>query len=489
MDTGGDPGAEALVAEPDAGGSFFTGRPVAGAARDPWDERESPAGLVSAARRICAGFGALGEAFWTPGGRQARQQETVALRELRLAQVQLQREMNRKNKALAEAAALRVLPKKIPGAVGGRGRMSAAQVRTSVTALIAVAVTEGARLAAACAVIGISARPCQRWQGEGQGIDGRILRHEAPGHRLSSAERAELLAVANSAEFGHLPPSQIVPRLADPNRYLASESTFYRVFPSAGQLAHRRRERVSRKRAKPRALAATGPNQIDSWDITYLPTRVLGLYFYLYLFVHVFSRQIVAWQVYAEESGEHAGRLVEDLCWREGIVPGQVTLHADSGGSLKGSTMRVTLQTLGVMPSLSRPAVSHDNPYAESLFKTLKYRPEYPLRPCADRAAARTWVTTLVRWYNHDHRHGAIRFVTRGQRHAGLDAALLAIRHDLYAYARLKNLLRWKRQTRNWRRVTVVHLNPDKADKTEPNEPGNSIEKQTAVNPLMRQVA
>ena len=90
---------------------------------------------------------------------------------------------------------------------------------------------------------------------------------------------------------------------------------------------------------------------------------------------------------------------------------------------------------------------------------------------------------------SNEHRHSAIRFVTRGQRHAGLDAALLAIRHDLYAYARLKNLLRWKRQTRNWRRVTVVHLNPDKADKTEPNEPGNSIEKQTAVNPLMRQVA
>ena len=367
--------------------------------------------------------------------------------------------------------------------------MSSALERTGVTALLVAAVTGGARLAPACAVIGLSARTFQRWRLDGQGVDGRSLRHESPGHKLSSAERAELLAVANSAEFGHLPPSQIVPRLADQNRYIASESTFYRVLRSAAQLAHRRSERVSRKRAKPRALAATGPNQIYSWDITYLPTQVLGLYFYLYLFVDVFSRKIVAWQVYTEESGEHAGRIVQDLCWREGIVPGQVTLHSDNGGPMKGATMLVTLQTLGIMPSLSRPSVSNDNPYSESLFKTLKYRPEYPLRPFADLAAARTWVTTLVQWYNHEHRHSAIRFVTPGQRHAGLDAALLATRHDLYEDARLKNPLRWKRQTRNWRRVMVVHLNPEKADKKEREESDNPIEERTAVNSLMRQVA
>jgi putative transposase len=367
--------------------------------------------------------------------------------------------------------------------------MSTASQRASVTVLVAAAVTDGARLASACAVIGFSERTFQRWSLDDEGIDGRSLRHEPPVHKLSSAERAELLVVANSAEFGHLPPSQIVPRLADQDRYIASESTFYRVLRAAGQLAHRRAERGSQKRAKPRALAATEPNQIYSWDITYLPTRVLGLYFYLYLFIDVFSRKIVAWQVYAEESGDHAGQIVQDLCWRECIVPGRVTLHSDNGGPMKGATMLATLQALGVMASLSRPSVSNDNPYSESLFKTLKYRPAYPLAPFADLATARSWVTTLVQWYNHDHRHSAIRFVTPAQRHAGLDAALLAKRSDLYEGARAKNPLRWKRQTRNWRRVAVVHLNPENADKTENSESDNQIEERTAVKPQMRQVA
>lgn len=367
--------------------------------------------------------------------------------------------------------------------------MSSALQRTSVTAWIGDAVATGARLGPACAVIGFSERTFQRWCLDEEGLDGRSLRHEAPVHKLSSAERAELVAVANSAEFGHLPPSQIVPRLADQARYIASESTFYRVLRAVGQLAHRRAERVSQKRAKPRALAATEPNQIYSWDITYLPTRVLGLYFYLYLFVDVFSRKIVAWQVYAEESGDHAGQIVQDLCWRECIVPGQVTLHSDNGGPMKGATMLATLQALGVMASLSRPSVSNDNPYSESLFKTLKYRPAYPLAPFDDLAAARAWVTTLVHWYNHEHRHSAIRFVTPAQRHAGLDAALLARRSDLYEGARAKTPLRWKRQTRNWRRVTVVHLNPEQAYKTENSKSDNQIEERTAVKPQMRQVA
>ena len=367
--------------------------------------------------------------------------------------------------------------------------MSSISQRRSVAAWVGEAVAAGARLAPACAVIGFSERTFQRWCLDAAGIDGRSLRHEAPAHKLSSAERAELLAVANSAEFGHLPPSQIVPRLADQDRYIASESTFYRVLRAEGQLAHRRSERVGQKRAKPRALAATEPNQIYSWDITYLPTRVLGLYFYLYLFIDVFSRKIVAWQVYAEESGDHAGEIVQDLCWRECTAPGQVTLHSDNGGPMKGATMLATLQALGVMASLSRPSVSNDNPYSESLFRTLKYRPAYPLAPFENLAAARAWVMTLVQWYNHEHRHSAIRFVTPAQRHAGLDAALLTKRSDLYEVARAKNPLRWKRQTRNWRRVAVVHLNPENTDKKESSDSETQIEQPTAVKPQMRQVA
>jgi hypothetical protein len=367
--------------------------------------------------------------------------------------------------------------------------MNSACERAVVMGLVNEAVLGGARQASACAVIGFSERTLQRWSVDRESVDGRSLRHESPTHKLSNAERAEVLSVANSPEFGHLPPSQIVPRLADQGRYLASESTFYRVLRSEDQLAHRRSEREPQKRTKPRALVATQPNQIFSWDITYLPTQVRGLYFYLYLVVDVFSRKIVAWQIFAEESSEHASNIMQDLCWREHIRPNQVTLHSDNGSPMKGATLLATLKALGVMASLSRPSVSNDNPYSESLFKTLKYRPEYPMHPFADLIAARTWATTLVQWYNHSHRHSAIRFVTPGQRHAGLDKALLADRSALYERARLKNPLRWKRQTRNWRRVDVVHLNPDTNEKKGNSDSEIQIRQLDTVKPQMRQVA
>ena len=343
--------------------------------------------------------------------------------------------------------------------------MNTLSQRLSISRLIGEAVLGGARLARACALLGFSERTFQRWQlGAEDRPDGRTLRHEAPAHKLSVLERATLLAVANSAEFGHLPPSQIVPRLADQQRYIASESTFYRVLRAENQLTHRRAERVAQKRAKPRAACATAPNQLFTWDITYLPTTVHGLYFYLYIFIDVFSRKIVAWQIYAEESGANASALMKDLCRREQIAHGQLVLHSDNGSSMKGATMLATLQALGVMASLSRPAVSNDNPYSESLFKTLKYRPRYPLNPFLDIAAARSWAAPLVQWYNHEHRHSAIRFVTPAQRHAGLDGAILRQRSAVYEIARAKNPLRWKRSTRNWRRIDIVHLNPDPID-------------------------
>lgn len=343
--------------------------------------------------------------------------------------------------------------------------MSTLPQRLAIHDLIDEAVLGGARLAPACALLGFNERTLQRWRlATEERPDGRTLRHEAPVHKLSVLERATLLAVANSPEFGHLPPSQIVPRLADQQRYIASESTFYRVLRDANQLAHRRVERAAQKRSKPRALCATEPNQLFTWDISYLPTTVHGLYFYLYLFLDVFSRKIVGWQVYAEESSANASEVMQDLCRREQIAPGQLVLHSDNGGSMKGATMLATLRALGVMASLSRPAVSNDNPYSESLFKTLKYRPEYPLNPLVDLAAARAWATTLVRWYNHEHRHSAIRFVTPAQRHAHLDQAILRQRSAVYAIARANNPLRWKRATRNWRRIDIVHLNPDQLD-------------------------
>jgi putative transposase len=343
--------------------------------------------------------------------------------------------------------------------------MTGHEERKQAIVLLNESIMAGARQAQACEVLGVSERTLQRWQtGETVHCDQRPLRDYQPPHKLTEIERAKVLAVANSDEFGHLPPSQIVPRLADQGSYLASESTFYRILQAENQLAHRRSERPAQSRTKPRAICATAPNQLYSWDITYLPSAIRGQFFYLYLFMDIFSRKIVGWQVYEEESGALAGELLRDLCQREGIQPNQLTLHSDNGSPMKGATMLATLQQLGVMPSLSRPSVSNDNPYSEALFKTLKYRPSYPLKPFAQVTDARGWVMALVEWYNNEHRHSAIRFVTPTQRHEGLDETLLDNRKVVYEAARSKNPRRWSGTTRNWQRAQVVHLNPDKPE-------------------------
>jgi transposase InsO family protein len=333
--------------------------------------------------------------------------------------------------------------------------------RQQVIALLTEATSAGARQKPACVVLGLSVRTVQRWQDEdAMREDQRPARRFEPANKLSEDERSQVLAVANCPEFGHLPPSQIVPRLADRGEYIASESTFYRVLRAENQLMHRRADRSAQPRSKPRALSATAPNQLYSWDITYLPTLTSGAFFYLYLFMDIFSRKIVGWQVYAEESSLLAGDLMRDICRRENLSPNQVVLHSDNGGPMKGATMLATLQTLGVMPSFSRPAVSNDNPYSESLFKTLKYCPVYPDKPFACLFTARTWVTGFVHWYNLEHRHSAIQFVTPAERHAGLDAALLSNRTTVYEAAKARHPQRWTGPTRDWQPVEIVHLNP-----------------------------
>jgi putative transposase len=348
--------------------------------------------------------------------------------------------------------------------------MTSLPERGQVMAMVAEAVDAGARQARACEVISLSERTLQRWQNDqaAGACDRRPARVQSPRNQLSELERQRLLAIANSPEFGHLPPSQIVPRLVDRGEYVASESTFYRVLKAANQLRHRGAEKPAKPRSKPRALCATAPDQLFSWDITYLPTQIKGIYFYLYLFMDIFSRKIVGWQVYESESSELASEVMRDICERENIAPKQVVLHSDNGGPMKGATMLATLQALGVVPSFSRPAVSNDNAFSESLFKTMKYRPAYPRRPFESLMAARQWVGTFVHWYNEEHRHSAIKFVTPAQRHAGLDVALLSKRVELYEAAKARNPERWSGATRNWQPATVVHLNPEKTETKKP---------------------
>ena len=337
--------------------------------------------------------------------------------------------------------------------------MTSLAARQKYIALVSQAVAAGARQSKACQIVGISARCLQRWTLDDEG-DGRPARMQDPSNRLTDIERQRVLRCVNSPEFKHLPPSQIVPILADRGTYICSERTMYRVMEAAGQNKRRDTTRRAGQTRKPRALTATAPNQIYSWDITYLPTSVRGVHYYLYMFLDIFSRKIVGWSVYGSESSEHASDVLRDACMREKIQPGQVVLHSDNGAPMKGSSMLATLQALGVTPSFSRPAVSNDNPYSESAFKTLKYRPTYPQRAFADLQAARAWVAGFVNWYNNEHRHSAIRFVTPSQRHAGLDPGLLRRRQAIYSAACQQNPHRWTKGLRNWEPIRQVHLNP-----------------------------
>ena len=323
--------------------------------------------------------------------------------------------------------------------------------------LIEAAVQRGARRKRACAELGVDLRTLQRWRREGAPGDRRAGPRSAPQNRLGERERARIVETVNSPEYRDLSPKQIVPRLADRGMYLGSESTIYRLLRARGQLLHRAATRPPQSRAKPR-LVATAPNQVWCWDITYLRTPIRGLFLYLYLVVDLFSRKVVAARVHEQESSALAADLIEATCQREGIER-PLILHADNGSAMKGATLTARLEQLGVLASYSRPSVSDDNPYIESLFRTLKYRPDFPDGAFASLASAQQWVEHFVAWYNTEHRHSGIRFVTPEQRHRGGDRAILTQRARVWQAARRRHPERWSGPLRNWSRPEIVHLN------------------------------
>lgn len=319
------------------------------------------------------------------------------------------------------------------------------------------AIRAGARQRLACEAVGINVRTLQRWRTSTS--DGRSTARRTPANRLSAAERKRILAVVNSPEFRDQSPKQIVPALADRGQYLASESTVYRILDAEGQLSHRAASRPPKGR-KPREHVATGPNQVWSWDITYLRSPVRGAFFYLYLVEDVWSRKIVGWEVHDREAPDLASLLISRLCHAEKIDERGLVLHSDNGGPMKGWTMVATLRRLGVKASFSRPGVSNDNPFSEAIFRTLKYRPNFPTRPFASVANATSWVDGFVRWYNTVHRHSGIRFVTPQERHTGRDVQILQRRHHVYQAARRRHPDRWSGDTRDWSHIGTVTLNP-----------------------------
>jgi len=304
----------------------------------------------------------------------------------------------------------------------------------------------------------------QRWQREEVGEDRRQGPKTPPHNRLSTDEQTATLAVMTSPEYRDLSPKQIVPQLADPGCYMASESTMYRLLPKEKLLAHRGRQQPRTAKA-PSEHVAAGPNQVWSWDITYLRSPTRGLFYYLYLLVDVWSRKIVGPRVHNEKSSDLASVLMVDAIASEVADPTQQVLHQDNGGPMKGATLKATLETLGVIASYSRPRVSDDNPFSEALFRTLKYRPEYPTAAFSSPEQSAEGVESFVDWYNTRHLHSAVGFVSPTQRHEGRDSAILAQRRVVYEAARRRNPRRWYRETRNWSAPATVILNPTKQTK------------------------
>lgn len=327
--------------------------------------------------------------------------------------------------------------------------------------LIHEAVCAGARLWKACEVLEITVRTYQRWGKSSPEGDARHGPHSKPANSLSTEERVEVIAIATSERFRELAPSQIVPILAEEGVYVASESSFYRVLRLEKLLTHRTRSRPAAHH-RPTEYVAKGPNEVWSWDITYLRGPVRGEFLYLYLVVDIWSRMIMAWEVAQEESSEIASPMIARACMEHGVDRDRLVIHSDNGGPMKGATLLATFQFLGIVPSFSRPRVSDDNPYSEALFRTLKYRPEYPGRPFEGLAAAREWVQRFVRWYNTEHRHSGIKFVSPAARHEGLEGQILFTRKETYEQARSRHPSRWSKRTRNWSAVGEVVLNPQR---------------------------
>jgi putative transposase len=345
--------------------------------------------------------------------------------------------------------------------------MTRLEDRQTLARDIAQACAAGARLGPACALAGINVRTLQRWQ-VGDGLRQGDRRPDAdrgvPSHALTEAERAEIIKIANEPRFAETPPARIVPALADEGIYIASEASFYRVLRAHGQMNRRGRAQPPRKPRPPTTHIASRPGEVWCWDITFLPAQIQGRWFYLYLILDLYSRKIVGFEVHDTDSAEHAAHLARRTALAEGLhaMPKRPVLHGDNGATLKATTVLAMLHWLGITPSYSRPRVSDDNAFAEALFRTAKYRPEFPLKGFVDLQAARQWALRFVQWYNHEHRHSGIRYVTPAQRHAGQDGPMLAARHAVYQDAQERNPRRWSRQTRNWTPIAAVALNPER---------------------------
>lgn len=276
---------------------------------------------------------------------------------------------------------------------------------------------------------------------------------------LSEAEVQEVLDICHSEEFSSAPPGQIVPVLADRGIYLASESSFYRILRRYSENKHRGRAKAAVKRETP-SHRATSPLQIWVTDISWLRGPAYGIFYYLYFVMDLFSRKIVGYEVYENESSRQLATVVQRATLNEGGRAPNI-LHSDNGSPMKGVSLLELCYQLGIVTSNSRPRVSDDNPHIEALFRTTKYWPGYPYGGFGNLDQARAWVERFVAFYNQSHRHSALNFVTPNEMHTGEHLEILQKRSGVYEKARSMNPKRWvKKATRNWSPTTEAWTTP-----------------------------
>lgn len=258
----------------------------------------------------------------------------------------------------------------------------------------------------------------------------------APPRALAAQERQQILVELNSDRFRDAAPAAVFAQLLDEGRYLCSIRTIYRLLRQTGQVRERRDQLTHPPYRKPELLA-TGPNQLWSWDITKLRGPAKWTYYYLYVILDVFSRYVVGWMLAPRESAELAKRLIGETCRKFEIPENQLTIHADRGSSMTSKPVAFLLADLGVTKSHSRPYVSDDNPYSESQFRTMKYRPDFPDR-FGSIQDGRAFCQRFFPWYNDHHRHSGIGLLTPATLHFGLaDQAQLQRQAALTAAYRL----------------------------------------------------
>jgi len=329
---------------------------------------------------------------------------------------------------------------------------------------------KGVRAHAIADVIGLCSRTLRRWgialAAHGFSQDGRKGSIRTVPHQFSEEERQQVLETINDPKYADLTPAQIVAKLADQSIFVGSESTVYRIMRQEGLLIHRGRCRKPRPPQEPPVLEATGIKQVLAWDITLLPAPVKGQFYYLYMAMDVWSRRIIGVEVHECEAGELAKNFFDRICRDEGIREEDATvLHSDNGAPMRSSTLAAKMSQLGVSLSFSRPGVSNDNAFAESVFRTMKYHESYPSRRFRDLLSVRAWVETFVDWYNSEHLHSGIKYVTPDQRHYGEADEICRIRQETYEKARQKNPRRWTRGTRDWSQPQIVRVNHPRPQK------------------------